>query len=81
MLRMGNRITFDEISQQTCSIYRVTLCSFQNEVQYNTCASYDLYGFGCSPASLFQNIPLFPLSNCFDYGCKGNILYKYSHTD
>ena len=30
---MGNRITFDEISQQLCSIYRVTLCSFQNEVQ------------------------------------------------
>ena len=30
---MGNRITFDEISQQLCSIYRVTLCSFQNEFQ------------------------------------------------
>ena len=30
---MGNRITFDEICQQLCSIYRVTLCSFQNEVQ------------------------------------------------
>ena len=30
---MGNRITFDKISQQLCSIYRVTLCSFQNEVQ------------------------------------------------
>ena len=30
---MGNRITFDEISQQLCSIYRVTLCRFQNEVQ------------------------------------------------
>ena len=30
---MGNRITFDEISQQLCSIYRVTLCDFQNEVQ------------------------------------------------
>ena len=29
---MGNRITFDKISQQLCSIYRVTLCSFQNEV-------------------------------------------------
>ena len=23
---------------------------------------------------------LFPLSNCFDYGCKGNILYRYRHT-
>ena len=22
------------------------------------------------PASFFRNIPLFPLSNCFDYGCK-----------
>ena len=43
----------------------------------NTCASYDLYDFGCNPASLFRNIPLFPLSNCFDYGCKGNILYRY----
>ena len=30
---MGNRITFDEISQQLCSIYRVALCNFQNEVQ------------------------------------------------
>lgn len=30
---MGNRITFDEICQQLCSIYRVTLCCFQNEVQ------------------------------------------------
>ena len=30
---MGNRIPFDEISQQLCSIYRVTLCSFQNEFQ------------------------------------------------
>ena len=30
---MGNRITFDNISQQLCSINRVTLCSFQNEVQ------------------------------------------------
>ena len=30
---MGNRITFDKISQQLCSIYRVTLCCFQNEVQ------------------------------------------------
>lgn len=30
---MDNRITFDEISQHLCSIYRVTLCSFQNEVQ------------------------------------------------
>ena len=30
---MGNRITFDKISQQLCSIYRVTLCSFQNEAQ------------------------------------------------
>lgn len=30
---MGNRITFDKISQQLCSIYRVTLCSFQNEDQ------------------------------------------------
>ena len=30
---MGNRITFGEICQQLCSIYRVTLCSFQNEVQ------------------------------------------------
>ena len=47
---------------------------------YNTCASYDLYDFGCNPASLFRNIPLFPLSNCFDYGCKGNILYRYRHT-
>ena len=46
----------------------------------HTCASYDLYGFGCNPASLFRNIPLFPLSNCFDYGCKGNILYRYRHT-
>ena len=25
--------TFDEICQQPCSIYRVTLCCFQNEVQ------------------------------------------------
>ena len=25
------------------------------------------------PASLFRNIPLFPLSNCFDYGC--NVIY------
>lgn len=33
---MGNRITFDEICQQLCSIYRVTLCSFQNEVQNNS---------------------------------------------
>ena len=32
------------------------------------------------PASLFRNIPLFPLSNCFDYGCKGNILYRYRHS-
>ena len=30
---MGNRITFDEISQKLCSIYRVTLCCFQNEIQ------------------------------------------------
>ena len=30
---MGDRITFDNISQQLCSINRVTLCSFQNEVQ------------------------------------------------
>lgn len=30
---MGNRITFDEICQQLCSIYRVTLCCFQNEIQ------------------------------------------------
>ena len=30
---MGYRITFDEICQQLCSIYRVTLYSFQNEVQ------------------------------------------------
>ena len=29
---MGNRIIFDKISQQLCSIYRVTLCSFQNDV-------------------------------------------------
>ena len=26
------------------------------------------------PASLFRNIPLFPLSNCFDYECKGNYI-------
>ena len=30
---MGNRIPFDEISQQLCSIYRVTLCSIQNKIQ------------------------------------------------
>lgn len=30
---MGNRITFDEISQQLFSIYRVTLCNLQNEIQ------------------------------------------------
>ena len=30
---MGDWITFDEISQQLCSIYRVTLCCFQNEIQ------------------------------------------------
>ena len=29
---MDYRITFDEICQQLCSIYRVTLCSFQNDV-------------------------------------------------
>lgn len=30
---MDNRITFDEICHQLCSIYRVTLCCFQNKVQ------------------------------------------------
>ena len=30
---MGNRIIFDKISQQLCSIYGVTLCYMQNEIQ------------------------------------------------
>lgn len=33
---MGNSITFDEISQQLCSINRVTLCCFQNGIQYDS---------------------------------------------
>ena len=31
---------------------------------------YDLYDFGCNPASLFRNIPLFPYSEILNSDAK-----------
>ena len=41
--------------------------------EHSHIAGYVPFDFGCSPALSFRNIPLFPLSNCFDYGC--NVIY------
>lgn len=42
--------------------------------EHSHIAGYVPFDFGCSPALSFRNIPLFPLSNCFDYGCKGTYI-------